>query len=797
MAKKNKQKTKSSIQSKPIDNLITESTINEVSTMESLVDSILPGEDSEDGIDMDEIESSFTDDGNELTQSPDECIKKIKHLLHILEGTQKKYEEKKNEYISKIKQVDEEKKTVDTARLEVKKEADKLIKEAESEITNLEGELREKREALNQRELELLERERESMSGDHSGIVEMLLTSFRQSESKVISDTRSFIESVADTNEEYLNRLQEVSAESAKLEKQKKKLERLRDAIEEEREEIRLEIKDELERRYAQELSDAKVSVERQTFKLQRIESDFNKVNDSLTQIYISFGETDPVQMANICAKLKGEVDDLKEQLNQCPTQEQFNNKLREIDYLKKSLQEKDVKFNEKEYYELQTMFHNNDSIIMERRNLECRLESAKVREESLRKTIDDLSATIKEINETQSKDSAFKISSQYDKGEYQVGLTRPKCPSGLKDLIAYLQCFMASNQDKSKRLYYSKDTIRKFIAGIYMSPISILQGISGTGKTSLPRAVSLALTANDDRFNAENGADELPKAAYRICPIQSGWRDKMDLMGYYNSFEKSYHETEFFNALYLANQPKYKDTLFFIVLDEMNLSRPEHYFADFLSKLELSEDQRRIKIDNVPESITPNMIKGGTLSIPRNVQFIGTANHDETTLEFAPKTYDRSNVINMPRNHPDENIPTTTERYSVTYSWLYDQFKKAEEAQEKAYSVFSNFIKDEILLELLAEEGIGIGNRFEGQAKRFISVFVEAGNKPEDDLAKAVDHLITTRLLRTLQNNYDLDTDKLNNFLDSYNLVFKTHFGKEPDETIELIRNECKKKNK
>ena len=355
----------------------------------------------------------------------------------------------------------------------------------------------------------------------------------------------------------------------------------------------------------------------------------------------------------------------------------------------------------------------------------------------------------------------------------------------------------MASNQDKSKRLYYSKDTIRKFIAGIYMSPISILQGISGTGKTSLPRAVSLALTANDDRFNAENGADELPKAAYRICPIQSGWRDKMDLMGYYNSFEKSYHETEFFNALYLANQPKYKDTLFFIVLDEMNLSRPEHYFADFLSKLELSEDQRRIKIDNVPESITPNMIKGGTLSIPRNVQFIGTANHDETTLEFAPKTYDRSNVINMPRNHPDENIPTTTERYSVTYSWLYDQFKKAEEAQEKAYSVFSNFIKDEILLELLAEEGIGIGNRFEGQAKRFISVFVEAGNKPEDDLAKAVDHLITTRLLRTLQNNYDLDTDKLNNFLDSYNLVFKTHFGKEPDETIELIRNECKKKNK
>ena len=65
-----------------------------------------------------------------------------------------------------------------------------------------------------------------------------------------------------------------------------------------------------------------------------------------------------------------------------------------------------------------------------------------------------------------------------------------------------------------------------------------------------------------------------------------------MDLLGYYNSFEHKYKETEFFKALYLANQPKYSDSLYFIIMDEMNLSRPEHYFADFLSLLEQAPDR-------------------------------------------------------------------------------------------------------------------------------------------------------------------------------------------------------------
>ena len=353
-------------------------------------------------------------------------------------------------------------------------------------------------------------------------------------------------------------------------------------------------------------------------------------------------------------------------------------------------------------------------------------------------------------------------------------------------------------NIPKSKDgLRYSEDTIKKFIAGLYMSPISILQGISGTGKTSLPEAVAIAMTAADPRYGTEKGNDELQQAPYRICPIQSGWRDKMDLMGFYNSFEKSYHETEFFNALYLANQPKYEHCLFFIVLDEMNLSRPEHYFADFLSKLEMSEDQRKIKIDNVPEDICPKNVIGGTILIPKNVRFIGTANHDETTLEFAPKTYDRSNVIEMPRNAPKDAIPPVEKTYTVTYTWLSKQFENAYNNHADECEVFEMFIKDEKLLDLLAKQNIGIGNRFEGQARRFISVFVEAGNDIELDTAKAADHLMTTRLLRTLKDNYDLNYDTLDTFKQDYVKIFCDHFVYDPQEAIEFFDKELKKKPK
>ena len=89
------------------------------------------------------------------------------------------------------------------------------------------------------------------------------------------------------------------------------------------------------------------------------------------------------------------------------------------------------------------------------------------------------------------------------------------------------------------------------------------------------------------------------------------------------------------------------------ILLDEMNLSRPEQYFAEFLSAIEKNDPLDRLI--NLSKSRLPHaprmLVEGRRIRVPRNVWFIGTANHDETTNEFADKTYDRAHIMTLPRH--------------------------------------------------------------------------------------------------------------------------------------------------
>ena len=150
-----------------------------------------------------------------------------------------------------------------------------------------------------------------------------------------------------------------------------------------------------------------------------------------------------------------------------------------------------------------------------------------------------------------------------------------------------------------------------------------------------------------------------------------------------------------------------------------------------------------------------------------------------------------------MPRNAPKDFIPSADKTYTVTYTWLSKQFENAVNSHVDECEVFEKFIKDEELLNLLAKQGIGIGNRFEGQAKRFISVFVEAGDDALEDTLKAADHLMTTRILRTLKDNYDLSYDALDTFKKDYISRFNKYFIGNPQEAIDLFDKELDKKKK
>jgi hypothetical protein len=496
---------------------------------------------------------------------------------------------------------------------------------------------------------------------------------------------------------------------------------------------------------------------------------------------------------------MKGEIENLKRELNDRPEQYELDGKQAKIEELQAKVTEFQDKINEGELLELKRILSNMDSYVIEINAYKNQIESAKVREASLKKTIDDLSVTIDQLKgESLKKADAFEFAKKCDTDKEHLGKkhlgVNAKQPTDLNTLANYVQQWMAFKSDK--QFYYDLNTIRIFLAGLHMSPISILQGISGTGKTSLPREFAKALLSD---FNYKNSKSEPDNAPYRICAVQSGWRDNMDLMGYYNSFEHKYKETDFFKALYVANQPKYANTLFLIILDEMNLSRPEHYFADFLSLLEQSSSERYINLTNTPNEVLPDFLKNtnGRLTIPENVRFIGTANHDETTLEFAPKTYDRSNLMEMPKNHPDKReFKMPDEDYDVTYDWLIQQFKQAEKTFINESKIFDAFVK-EIEELFLKDKGIGVGNRLEDQSIRFISVFLQSGQEKErkSDLAVASDHLITSRLFRTLKNRYDLDKNNLTTFRDEYIKYFKERFGHEPKFAKDLLDSEIKKK--
>ena len=344
----------------------------------------------------------------------------------------------------------------------------------------------------------------------------------------------------------------------------------------------------------------------------------------------------------------------------------------------------------------------------------------------------------------------------------------REKLPP-LKDLVEEIRHRIGEN-----KLFYREKDVRTFLAGLATSRLHLLQGISGTGKTSLPREFARAIGATSARVE-----------------VQSGWRDRNDLLGYYNAFEKRYYESEFLQALYRAQQPQYRHLPFFIVLDEMNLSHPEHYFADFLSALEENPDKQRVslltsRIDGAPQLLDD----GRWLRIPRNVWFIGTANHDETTKDFADKTYDRSHVMEFPR-HPEafisrplnSPVPIPQEAFELV-------FNSAANTHKDAAFRAKTFL-EKSLTQQLAKLGLGWGNRLENQMNRFVPVIIEAGGT----LGEATDHILATKLLRKLRGRFDLGGKQLEEF-QTHLIQEWDKFDKpnQPEKCYELLEREIKR---
>ena len=185
-----------------------------------------------------------------------------------------------------------------------------------------------------------------------------------------------------------------------------------------------------------------------------------------------------------------------------------------------------------------------------------------------------------------------------------------------------------------STGLIYSETLIKRFAYSLMAKPFVILSGLAGSGKTQLALAFAKCLSENIEE---------------QVCTVSIGadWTNREPLLGYPNALKNDEYvlpESGVLQLLMRANEDQSKP--YFLILDEMNLSVVERYFADFLSAMESGEP---IKLwDNESEAVPKE------IALPKNVFIIGTINVDETTYMFSPKVLDRANVIEF-KIAPDE----------------------------------------------------------------------------------------------------------------------------------------------
>ena len=275
-------------------------------------------------------------------------------------------------------------------------------------------------------------------------------------------------------------------------------------------------------------------------------------------------------------------------------------------------------------------------------------------------------------------------------------------------------------------KLYYDISDIRRFVAGMAVSKMLILQGMSGTGKTSLAHAFG------DFIDNPST-----------VIPVQPMWKERTDLIGYYNEFTKRFNETTLLEKMYEAN---YSKDIYITVMDEMNIARVEYYFAEFLSLLELPNAEERLLtvVSDVWED-DPTQLENGNIKLPPNMWFIGTANNDDSTFAISDKVYDRAMIMNLDSKAEPFVAPTTgNTRISAK------QFEDLTEQAMREYEVTSrNLRRIELLDNYLIEHfQITFGNRIMKQIKNYIPVFVACGG----DELEALDDILSKKVLRKLE---------------------------------------------
>ena len=333
------------------------------------------------------------------------------------------------------------------------------------------------------------------------------------------------------------------------------------------------------------------------------------------------------------------------------------------------------------------------------------------------------------------SVDNFYKTS--YEKPTYNDNIT-------LAGVCEQFRLYAASQL----HLYYDLDMMRYFIASMGTSRIIILQGISGTGKTSLPYAFG--------KFVQKDTT---------VVSVQPSWRERTELYGYYNEFTKKYTETDFLRAIYEGNF--YRDP-HIVILDEMNIARVEYYFAEMLSILEMPrKEEWKVDIVTAVWDNDPMLIEGGNVPIPDNIWFVGTINNDDSTFAVADKVYDRAIPIDLDSRADAFECELTDPVYIST-----DKLNELFDEAKKMYSVSSDMMDklEDMNNYLINNFRLAFGNRIMKQIGDFVPCFIACGGTE----IQAIDFIVAKKVLRKFESlSLGFMKDELTKFVNYLNRTF------------------------
>lgn len=325
---------------------------------------------------------------------------------------------------------------------------------------------------------------------------------------------------------------------------------------------------------------------------------------------------------------------------------------------------------------------------------------------------------------------------------------------------VEMLQSLLFHNSEDE--LIYEEATIEMFLRALQTNTLIVLSGPSGTGKSSLVAQMARAIKGS--------------KAS--IIPVQSGWTDTQDLLGYFNPIDRAFIATPFMEAIVAAARPDQQDYLHLICLDEMNLSHVEHYFSEFLSIREQKDayihlynkrfyEQAKEIVEGEHGGWTSDQLFSAReligsypyrFKIPPNVRFIGTINMDHTVKSLSPKVIDRSFVIEL--DHLEASLKmdilknVNKQRFEGCLNMKLDQFVSALQDEE-------NLSAEAAALVELSQQLSEIPNApLNSRGQKHIEQYLSRIPKPKSEnvktiaLNKAHDQLILTKILPRLESS-------------------------------------------